>query len=130
MFSDPVYGQLERLMDLTSERQRLVSSNLANIDTPGYRAKDLDFEASLSEALDHNGGLEMARTDPSHLSGSGAAGPSGVVEAGGPARRDGNNVNLDREMAKMAETALLFQGGATITQLKMHTLRNAITGGR
>jgi flagellar basal-body rod protein FlgB len=130
MFSDPIYQNIERLMDLSAERQRLLSSNLANLDTPGYRARDLDFEAALSEALGKPGGFELARTDPRHVSGSGAPQRPQIVESADPARRDGNNVNLDREMAKMAETSLLFQAGGTIAQLKLRSLRNVITGGR
>jgi flagellar basal-body rod protein FlgB len=130
MNTGPIFEPLQRLLDLTAERQRLISSNLANIDTPRYQAQDIDFEASLAEALNQDQGFELNRTDPRHFAGGSGGAQTQIVPAGGPPRRDGNNVNLDREMARMAETALLFQAGSAITQAKLHTLRNVITGGR
>lgn len=85
-----VAGNYERYMSLLSERQKLVASNIANADTPGYRTKDIDFEAELAHAMD---GGQPAVIEPGNL----------------PAKTDGNNVNLDREARLLAENALRFQ---------------------
>ena len=85
----PVAGQLERYMDLLSARQKLVASNVANADTPGYRTRDIDFQSEFVNAM---------------------GGPPRVSEVNDlPVKNDGNNVNLDREARLLAENALRFQ---------------------
>ena len=73
----PIAGQLERYMDLLSSRQKLVASNIANADTPGYRTQDIDFQ---SEFLNATGGA-----------------PRATEVTGLPVQNDSNNVSLDRE---------------------------------
>jgi flagellar basal-body rod protein FlgB len=84
----PIAGQLERYMDLLSSRQKLVASNIANADTPGYRTQDIDFQ---SEFLNATGGA-----------------PRATEVTGVPVQNDGNNVSLDREARLLAENALRF----------------------
>src|ERR1039458_8241698 len=85
---DRVAGQLERYMDLLSARQKLVASNIANADTPGYQTRDIDFQSEFQSALGR---------------------PPQTVEATGlQMKNDGNNVNLDRESRLLAENALRF----------------------
>ncbi len=106
---DAVAGQLERYMDLLSLRQKLVTSNIANADTPGYLTKDLDFQT------------EMAH----------ASGAPEVVEAPGlKTNNDGNNVSLDRESRLLAENALRFQIASTLLRSEFQVERMAIDGGQ
>jgi flagellar basal-body rod protein FlgB len=72
-----VGANFERYMTLVSDRQKLVASNIANVDTPGYKTKDIDFHSEFENAAD---GQSPA-----------------VIEPQLPVKADGNNVNLDRE---------------------------------
>ena len=86
---DPLAGKLEQYMDLLSARQKLVASNIANADTPGYKTQDIDFQTRISKRRR-------------------GCGPH-VIEARGLAvKNDGNNVSLDREARLLAENALRF----------------------
>lgn len=106
---DRVAGQLERYMDLLSARQKLVATNVANVDTPGYSTPDLDFQGELQSAI----GLT----------------PEVVQVAGLPVKNDGNNVNLDRESRLLAENAMRFQVASSLMRAQIHTLESAINGG-
>ena len=106
---DRVAGQLERYMDLLSARQKPVATNIANMDTPGYHTRDLDFQGEFQSAA----GLA----------------PEVVQVAGLPVKNDGNNVNLDRESRLLAENALRFQVASSLMHAQIHTLESAINGG-
>ena len=107
---DRLAGQLERYMDLLSARQKLVASNIANADTPGYRARDIDFQTEFQNA----GGFEPT-----------------VVEVNGlPVKNDGNSVNLDREARLLAENALRFQLASSLMRSQIRMVRSAIEEGR
>jgi flagellar basal-body rod protein FlgB len=114
MLDNPVSGPLERYLDLAAKRQQLIVSNMANVDTPNYRTKDIDFQGELQRA---SKGLDPD-DDPK------------VVEVQGLTERpDGNNVDLDREGLLLAKTQLEFRLG---TQLLKHTfqgLMDVIKGG-
>lgn len=116
-----------RLLDWTAARQKLIASNIANLDTPGYRARDLDFQSALRRACgDGSGGL--ARTNDRHFP-SAEAGPSPrfpVQNAG--ARLDGNTVSLAQEMARMTENGFLYQTLVKFISHKITTLKHAIRG--
>jgi flagellar basal-body rod protein FlgB len=106
----PVAGQLERYMDLLSARQKLVASNIANADTPGYRTQDIDFQ---SEFLKATGGPPR---------------PTDVPEL--PVKNDGNNVSLDREARLLAENALRFQVASQLMKSQIKAVRSAIDEGK
>ena len=108
---DPLAGTLERYMDLLSARQRVVASNIANVDTPGYKTQDIDFESELRSALED--------------------GKPRVIEASGLAvKNDGNNVNLDRESRLLAENALRFNIASNFLRSEIRSVRSAIQEGR
>ncbi len=108
---DPLAGTLERYMDLLSARQRVVASNIANADTPGYKTQDIDFEAEFRTAL--------------------ADGSPHMVDATGLAvKNDGNNVNLDREARLLAENALRFNIATNLLRSEIRSVRSAIQEGR
>lgn len=107
---DATSNNLERYMDLLSSRQKLVASNIANADTPGYKTKDIDFQFEFTSLI--NG--EQPQT----------------VEAQGLKERpDGNNVNLDREARMLAENAMRFNVASTLLRSKLKTIQEAIQGG-
>lgn len=113
--STPTLHLLEKYLDVTSERHKLVVSNMANIDTPGYRAKDVDFRAELNRAVADAGTgnlMPAVRAVP------------GLLE-----RPDGNNVNLDREGLVLAETQMQFGLGIQLLRHEFQTLLSAIHEG-
>jgi flagellar basal-body rod protein FlgB len=110
---------LEHYLDLMAARQRVTASNIANADTPGYRARELDFRAEMQTFLQQG----------QHGNGSY---PAVLVSErrGQGARNDGNNVNLDREMKSLAENVLRFTVASSLLQKQIQGLRSAITEGK
>src|SRR5262245_20496375 len=109
-------------------RETVAASNLANVDTPGYRAREVDFEDALRRELGAT--LPLAATDPTHLSTSNAASPSVRESAGLPMRRDGNTVQMDRELLAMSKAAGDFSAAQTALAAKFRLVRYAINEGR
>lgn len=115
---------LRRQMTMSVARQVAASGNLANVDTPGYKA----VEPTFSQALD--GQLEMKATRPGHLSGGPADGRSLSEIKGATARRDGNTVEIDRELLTMTRAAGDFSAAQTALAAKFRLVRYAINEGR
>ncbi len=106
---------LARYLDLTAMRQALITSNIANIDTPGYRTRDIDFHGELMRAM-QNG--REATTEPI------------VREVQGLiARPDGNNVSIDRESMLLSEVQLQFNAAEQLLKSDFKTLSQAINEG-
>ena len=103
--------QLGHYMDLLAQRQRLVASNMANLDTPGYRTKDVDFQF---EFMSQAPGAQPQVIEPADL----------VV------KNDGNNVSLDREARLLAENALRFNVASNLLRGELRELRKAIEEGK
>jgi flagellar basal-body rod protein FlgB len=106
---DRVAGQLERYMDLLSARQKLVASNIANADTPGFHTGDIDFQSEFQNAAGFS--------------------PEVVEVSGLPVRNDGNNVSLDRESRLLAENGLRFQVASSLLRSQIQKVRAAIGTG-
>src|ERR1700680_4373827 len=87
---DRITNQIEQYMDLLSSRQKLVASNIANADTPGYKTKDIDFQFEFES--------QMANVSP-----------TAVEVSGLKTKNDGNNVDMAREARLLAENALRFR---------------------
>jgi flagellar basal-body rod protein FlgB len=126
--SDATVVSLRTALDRAAKRAAIVASNLANVDTPGYRALDVEFR----EALEMQGGLEVERTDSRHLpSTASAEDPGNVAEV--PAQRirnDGNTVDVDREMTLLASLQGRYQGAAEMVRKRFALLVYAGTDGR
>jgi len=108
---NPIVTSLERYMDLLSTRQKLVASNIANADTPGYKTRDLDFQFEYMSLLE--GGA-----------------PRPVEVLGLTSKNDGNNVSLDREARLLAENALRFGVASQLLRGEIRAVRSAIQEGR
>jgi flagellar basal-body rod protein FlgB len=112
---DGITNQLERYMDLLSARQKLVASNIANIDTPGYKTKDIDFQFEFLNASSGGAGEQIPD----------------VIEAPGlVVKSDGNNVSLDREARLLAENALRFSVAASLIKSQLKGVESAIKEGQ
>lgn len=114
-----------RVLDYHLDRHGVLSSNLANVDTPGYRARDLSFTRYLD---DFEGSSSMALTSEGHLSGESVAGQSLYFEEE-PPRGDDNTVRLERAMAQVAANRVRYEAVAEIVKGKLAGLRYAATDG-
>lgn len=114
---------LEKLIYATKIRHKVYVSNIANVDTPHYKAKDVDFKELMNSEI-----KELAATHPRHI----RLAPEGetvrVISKNNPSWDDKNNVELDMEVAKMTENALLYEAGIRLLSTKMRMIRNAIRG--
>ena len=118
---------------IREQRQQVLASNIANADTPNYKARDLDFKAALQGALQGTpaaGGTPLAVTEPGHLAGN----PGLTAEAGllyrTPAQGsvDGNTVNMDAERAAFADNAIHYEFNLTRITQQIKTMLAAIQG--
>jgi flagellar basal-body rod protein FlgB len=109
--TEGVAGRLEHYMDLLSLRQKLVASNIANADTPGYKTRDIDFQREFRNRI---------------------AGTAPAVEevSGLEVKQDGNNVSMDREARLLAENTMRFNLAANLARIELRTVRSAIEEGR
>ena len=106
--------QVARYLDLAAAEAKLTAANMANIDTPGYRAVGMDFEAEMSEAMD---GVNQGRA-PRQVR---IKAVDGLI-----ARPDGNNVSLDREGLNLAEAQLKFKTGVALLRQEYQRVMDAI----
>ncbi|MEO5356616.1 MAG: flagellar basal body rod protein FlgB [Nitrospirae bacterium YQR-1] len=112
---------LNTLMDYTTMRQKVLSSNIANSDTPGYRAKELDFSAFFNKAK-----LKLVATKAAHYEDGLYPGRDGaVIDENTLFWGDKNNVELDMEVAKMTENGLLYQGATKLISTKYKMYKSA-----
>lgn len=107
---DGIGGELERYMDLLTARQKLVASNIANADTPGYRTQDINFQAEFQSAI--------------------LGTPHALPVENLPVKNDGNNVSLDRESRLLAENALRFSIASNLLRGQIQLVRSAIKEGQ
>ena len=121
--SSPLMPTLEAYLKLTASREQAISANMANVDTPGYHTKDINFESELAKAL--NPVLSRSEND----SGTAQLNPVAREVPGLLERPDGNNVNMDREGLMMSETQLQYQIGIQLIKHEFHGLLSAINGG-
>ncbi len=107
---------LERFLDVNAMRETLVSTNLANVDTPGYHTRDVDFRSELYRAMN---GDDTSMTSPFVLPVRGLL-----------ARPDGNNVSVDRESLLLAEVQLQFKAATSVLRAQFALIQSAIREGQ
>jgi flagellar basal-body rod protein FlgB len=119
----PLLSMLESYLKLTTSREQAIASNMANVDTPGYRTRDIDFQGELKKAMS---GIKGKSEDGTTTA---AVNPAMYEVQGLMERPDGNNVNLDREGLLMAQTQLQYQLGIQLVERHFHRTLSAINGG-
>lgn len=112
---------LENLLRATSLRHGVIASNIANVDTPDYKAKDLTFDQMFNDEL-----IELKTTSPQHIKNMDLGLSEEVRTESGQQWVDKNNVELDMEVAKMTENALLFQATLHMFSTKIRMFKNAL----
>ncbi len=130
LFNNQTPSVLKKALDFQSQRHLLVSSNISNMDTPGYKAKDVNFEGQLRQAIGTSGELKMKTTNGKHIGPGNSAVKNmspDVFEEQDAAKSNGNNVNLDKEMMKLAENQIAYNATTQLMGKRASTIRAAIT---
>ncbi len=125
ILADPTLALMGHSLDRLSKTQQVIGHNIANVDTPQYRAKTLSFDVSLEKALGASEQLALARTHAGHLEPGGPAllEPR-VVERNNPnARIDGNTVDINQEMVDLVETGLKYRAVAQLASKRLALLK-------
>lgn len=112
MAAAPNLDILQSYLRLVTDRQQVIVSNMANVDTPGYHTKDLDFQSAMRQVLNSGGDMKLE--------------PAANELSGLPERPDGNNVNIDRESLMLSQTQLQFQLGVQLVKEQFSQLLTAI----
>ena len=118
-------------LDLHAKRSEVLASNIANADTPNYKARDFDFASALRSAM---GGtqarVELRRTDAAHLQGARGIDLPVGLQYRTPVQPsiDGNTVEMDEELAQFSDNALRYQANLTFVNQNIAQLRSAIVG--
>jgi flagellar basal-body rod protein FlgB len=122
---------LEKAIGVAQKRNEIITSNISNIDTPGYRTKDINFKDELAKALETNHTTNLKKTDPRHISMRMNSGQ--MIE---PYEEQGewngyNWANIDKEMTKLTENNLVYRSAVEALLRKMALLKEVIReGGR
>ena len=104
----------------TEQRQTVLSNNLANVNTPGFKRSDVSFQGALASALSSSNGDDTASIEDTPFTTS--------TDSSTSMRADGNNVDVDQESANLSENQLLFDSVMAIQTKRLHTMDTAITG--
>ncbi len=119
-------------LSLRSERQRLIASNIANADTPGYVARDINFAQALKDATGAaSPGATLRASQPGHITGAASGGTSAstlVYASASQTNLDRNTVDMDRERASFADNTVKYEATLRFIGANVRTSLNAITG--
>jgi flagellar basal-body rod protein FlgB len=130
-FQNDTLNAMEAYMTRLTQRQQIVTSNLTNIDTPGYKTKDISFYATMQELLSDNS-INLRTERPGHNPGAMPAFQHAqVFEVQGlTTREDQNNVDLDKEMLKLSETSFAYSLITQMVRGKFRTISASINEGK
>lgn len=119
-----IVNKISAELDNKVVHNQLIASNIANVDTPGYKAKDLKFERVIKEELGH---LGMKTTHPMHMKElAGGIVNNEVVSDPNPGRPDGNNVNIDDQMLKLTENNIQYNVAVQLLAKRFQHLKTAL----
>jgi len=133
LFAAGHIGLLEKSLGAASLRQRVSANNIANVNTPGFRKSDVIFEDVLQQAMGGDFMISQVRTHPGHLSKDKSffeIEPQIILSDATTIRNDGNNVDIEAEMAQVAQTNLYYNSLAQQLSAKLKDLKSVIQGGR
>ncbi len=125
LFIDRTAAVLGKTLDGTATRQRILADNIANVDTPGYVRRELNFESQLRDAMtaaDVNPASDVPTINAVEI--------TSAHDTSTPARANGNNVAIETEMGDVARNMLQYETAARLLSLRMRALRSAISEGR
>jgi flagellar basal-body rod protein FlgB len=125
---DKTTNALQTAIDMRQIKHNLTASNIANAETPGYKAKKIDFEDALARALDLDGTRGLSTSSPDHFQTGGAnpnVRPDIYDNPEGAVNNDGNSVDLEKEMSALSENAVLYKAALQLINKKMAALKYA-----
>jgi flagellar basal-body rod protein FlgB len=132
LFSGVIHA-LEKNLNIGSIQHKVLTSNIANIDTPHYKAFEVVMDEELNKNHRSSHPIELVRTQPQHLSGRYPYSTGVKIRESDPPefnlRADGNTVDLDKTIGKLAENSIRYRTTAQIIRRKFSGLKNAIQGG-
>jgi flagellar basal-body rod protein FlgB len=117
------------MLDLSSFRHKLIASNVANVTTPGYVAKSIDFDSELKKAMKTEN-THIRTTNPRHIALRSSKDSPPKVQDSEPSENSTgiNTVDVDREMAELAQNQLVYELAAKLAGKKFRALKSAIRG--
>ena len=132
IFVDQTVNVLQKALDAASIRQNVLAHNIANTNTPGYKRSYVSFEENLQQALKPKKKMQITANQPGHFKRGGLEEikPQVKTDNSTSLREDGNNVDIDMEMAQLAMNSINYQTAITRLNGKLSTLRLVINGGR
>jgi flagellar basal-body rod protein FlgB len=131
---DDYFATRMTALGLRAQRTEILASNVANADTPNYKARDFDFPAALQSALSRsatgNQSVTLSRTASRHLPGGHHGGAVANLQYRNPAQAsiDGNTVDLDTELGQFSNNAIRYQADLTFMSNQLRAMQQAITG--
>lgn len=129
LFSN-TFTSLEQALNYSSLKQKVMAQNIANADTPNYKAKDVSFNSILQNELSQN--FTTYRTDSRHIdfSDNTSASPTIVTRPDVQYNNNGNSVDLDQEMSDLAKNQIYYNALVEQENSKLTALQNVINGGK
>lgn len=128
--NDNLFGVHTQALDLWQRRSEVLASNLANADTPGYLARDIDFKKALSSASANGNSLPMTITQQGQIDPAAQAAEQLAWRTPSQPSMDGNTVDSQVEQANFAANGVHYQASLSFITAQIHMLRTAITGGQ
>ncbi|WP_199096871.1 flagellar basal body rod protein FlgB [Dyella sp. ASV21] len=128
--NDNLFGLHTQALDLWQRRSEVLASNLANADTPGYLARDVDFKKALSQASGNSEQLPMTITQQGQINPQAQAQQKLAYRVPSQPSMDGNTVDTQTEQANFAANGVHYQASLSFITAQIHMLRTAITGGQ
>ncbi len=127
---DTLFGIHEKALYLREQRSQLLAANLANVDTPNYKARDIDFDRAIGQAQDRLNATSLARTHGQHFSATATSGVNDWVQYRMPTQNsvDGNTVEADVERAKFTENTLRYQATLEFLNSRIKGIQSALKG--
>ncbi|KAB2335414.1 flagellar basal body rod protein FlgB [Bacillus mesophilum] len=128
LFSGTI-STIEGSLNYSSLKQKVISQNIANVDTPGYKAKDVSFKDTLNQAM--AGAQKAYRTDARHYEFKSNAAANGIVSQRNVSYNEsGNSVDIDKEMSDLATNQIYYNALVDRMSGKLSSLQNVLKGGR
>jgi flagellar basal-body rod protein FlgB len=125
MMLTPQMASLEKVLDGTVSRNRVLADNIANIETPGYTRKEVSFEDQLNNVMSQTDGMSDDKiSDIRNVT------PSVKNDENAPRRENGNNVNIEHEVVELAKNSMQFETAAQLLTMEFRGVRSAISEGR
>ena len=127
---DSYLGVHAAALKVQTQRMDVLANNLANVDTPGYKARDIDFRTALAAAGSPEGGLTLSTTDAKDIASTATAEGGAALKYRVPLQPslDGNTVDSQQEQAAFADNTVHYQATLTFLSMRLHNLLTAITG--